>query len=1217
MKQNYRQLTKALLLAAALGLSGGGNALAQSVVFPQEQQAGTAQSSEADGVYTLSNDLLSASFTLTDGVLTFGGCEAMNLNAGTELFKVVLGDGTEVLASQMTLVDVALEDLMPDASAAKASLKMNGKAIVAHYTYGNLALTWRAVLRDGSHYLRTELDLTATADQAMTSITPMMYNVNVAAAGSAPKVVGNTRGAIIASDKIFAGLETPMGINSVVSDEDAFASFTPKAWTASSFSWTPGEETPSGITALGFTTDQIVGAKGYVTFTETGDNTITFEYASGTHRLNIVGVDITDGLGNVIDSDYHVGYTGSAKSNNVYTLTIPERNSYILRYFVETKTETVTSSGNISFNKRIKTPVVVYDLVAGTDSSNESATRRLTPKALSTSTLSYGDNATDAWTTSDWGSVSSLPADLLAIDSTYTTTNVHAATRNIALSKDSSTLEVTFTWSSGSHALVLAGVDVLKSDGSVVASDYHVGYAGQGAWNHDYTYTLTVPEAGSYSLRYLCRNNVDSSGASTDNTSSGSIAIACSHVTSLADGLTVEDGSEISTTWTPDYWTQAEESEVPLRVGELGYEASTIMKHETAITFIDAKGSLATTFTYTSGNNRLQIVGVDLLQGEDVAVSDYHFGYTGNSASDNTFTLTPPNAGTYTLRFLVSMKDESNTSSGNIDITYNIVDTLHLAAPTETPIVGRWSRNTTLSAGTTWNVSTVVGLVAPGQQRRSVLCYSERERAVPWRPFPLYNSWYELNINRNNATAPTYSGNFTIEQCVDVMQQWQTNLYDKYGKAPMAFVWDDGWDEYGTWKFNCNFPNGFAETDSLAKLMNTGIGAWLGPVGGYGTSGTYRRSYWSSKGGMQLSNKDYYDFFVDACRYMVNSYEFRFFKYDGISAQFSATGPDSGTTGEENAEAIIQIERDLRETRPDLFLNTTVGTWASPFWFQFTDAVWRQENDYGTIGVGTDREKWITYRDRLVYQNFVQNSPLCPINTLMTHGLILTGSKSANASSASSNKTYDGIVREMRCAFACGSGMVELYVDYALMNSIKDNSGTAGALWGDLAECMDWQEANADVLPDIHWVGGNPWDGSKANVYGWAAWNSNKAVLTLRNPATSSQTFTTTLRDALDIPAYISTSVTLSKAFTDQANLAGLTEDTAIDIDTELTLTLPASSVYVFNGVDNNPAITAIEVAPTTETTSADAAIYDLSGRRLAAPQKGINIIGHKKVIIK
>ena len=52
-------------------------AFSQSVIFPQEQQAGVATSSVVGATYTLGNDLLSASFVLSDGKLTFGGCEAM------------------------------------------------------------------------------------------------------------------------------------------------------------------------------------------------------------------------------------------------------------------------------------------------------------------------------------------------------------------------------------------------------------------------------------------------------------------------------------------------------------------------------------------------------------------------------------------------------------------------------------------------------------------------------------------------------------------------------------------------------------------------------------------------------------------------------------------------------------------------------------------------------------------------------------------------------------------------------------------------------------------------------------------------------------------------------------------------------------------------------------------------------------------------------------
>lgn len=672
---------------------------AQAVIFPQKKQPGVAKITQKANSYQLVNKVLKASFINTGGKLYFNGCSELGLQPSTELFKVLLGDGKTVTASEMKLEDVKMVTLVENPSAATASLRYAGKALEARFTYEELSIVWRAVLRNGSHYLRTEMDIQAAKDLPMKGIVAMNYLVAKNSAYTAPEVVGNTRGAILASNHIFAGLETPMGLN--------------------------------------------------------------------------------------------------------------------------------------------------------------------------------------------------------------------------------------------------------------------------------------------------------------------------------------------------------------------------------------------------------------------------------------------------------SSKDEGNA----------------------THIEGLWRRNTTLKAGKTWNISSVVGLVAPKQLRRSFLAYSERERAVAWRPYPVYISWYELNIDRNNAPAPSYKGNMTVEQCADVVSHWKTHFYDKYQMAPKAFVWDDGWDQYGTWTFNPNFPNGFDEPANEAKQMGTGIGAWLGPVGGYGQSGEYRRAYWRSKGGMQLSNEDYYNFFIRCCTNMIDRYDFRFFKFDGISAQASAIGPDEGTRGEENAEAIISIERAVRQKRPDIFLNTTVGTWASPFWFHFTDAVWRQEGDYGEAGdQGTDRERWITYRDRLVYQNFIQRSPVCPINTLMTHGFILS-----RWGAVSKNMDYDGIVREMRCAFACGSGMVELYNDYKLMDEIKDNQGNAGALWKDLAECIKWQQEQADVLPDAHWVGGNPWDGKKANVYGWAAWNGKKSVLTLRNPSTSAQTFTTTLREALDIPAYVRGKITLTHAF-NQAELDGMPINKAIDIDTPLVLNLPGSSVFIYNG---------------------------------------------------
>ena len=263
---------------------------AQSVIFPQEQQAGTAVSHVNDGVYTLSNDLLSASFRHADGKLTFDGCEAMGLKAGGDLFSIRLGSGTEVASSQMTLGEVKAIDCQADASAAKGALKLPGKAIEADYSYGDLRLTWRAVLRDGSHYLRTELELTAVKNVVMNAIIPMHYTVDNSSSEQAPAVVGNTRGAVIASDKIFAGLETPMGKNSIVGalNKEPFAY---GGWNSTTFAWEPGAETPQGILNLGLPASGILATQGYLAILGTGVQKVTFQYTSGNHRLDIAGVD--------------------------------------------------------------------------------------------------------------------------------------------------------------------------------------------------------------------------------------------------------------------------------------------------------------------------------------------------------------------------------------------------------------------------------------------------------------------------------------------------------------------------------------------------------------------------------------------------------------------------------------------------------------------------------------------------------------------------------------------------------------------------------------------------------------------------------------------------------------------------------------------------------------------------------------------------------------
>ena len=1302
---------------------------AQKVIFPQEKQPGTAAISVNGNEYSVSNDLFTAKFIKNDGKLFFNGCSELGLLPGSELFTVQLADGTVIPASEFTIDgEVTTETLVANENAIKGSKRFAGVQIKAHFTHANgLGIEWHAVLRDGSHYLRTELIVTTQADIAMGGITPMIYTVENVNGEKAPSVVGNTRGAVILSDKIFAGLETPTAYNTAgeATDLDKFVF---KSWAgAASWAWEPEEkDIPQGIKNLKeYSAGTVRASRGYLVFREAGNCKITFAYKGGydgsNNRLQVLGVDILDMTGKVVASDYHFGFTGGAQSNRDYTVNIPSANAYMVRFFVTStgSGEGFGSEGEITYSTKVAQPALVYDLAssetpyvspavatdepaeeeeylqdgkiynlaANTKQSNGSYVARymyVEDNALKNSTTcgsdikyqwtlvanndgwyvkngtgkylsyanksltvadvayhfkftddvinkvtgayalynptssggkymvmaagggSYNQNsvavnngswcsdyllypaneitgskgAASVWYDTESSDVTNIPADILALknDANVSITQVKSSQSGVFyIHKGELTAVLEWITNSGNQRVNIVGLELVNTDNEVVSSDYHWGRTGSSHWNN--TYKLDVPSTGSYYVRYYAETNTNVLNSDVNVTYTLKAAGEVQLFGTIGDDGTLTDS------WTPSMWTNPDDATVPARVIEVGCLAGNARLIERTIK-VNAAGTMSVEFVYSSGSKRLDIVAVELIDGNgSTSASDYHAGYAGTPSANNKYSFDVTVPGVYTLRYYANNAEEIN-SSGSINIGLKVDYKIHLVATKTTPIKGFWSRKTTLASTENWKVSSVVGVVAPGQARRSFLAYSERERAVPWRAFPCYISWYELNINRNNAADPI--NNMTEEQVLDVLAQWKEKYYDKYGEeygGPAAFIIDDGWDNYGTWTFHNNFPNQMREIAVKAKDMNAGVGAWLGPVGGYGTSGGYRRNYWNSdnRGGMLLSNPKYYETFLAAAEnlvcnqdgqegYNANTDNYVFFKFDGISDDFSALGPDKDldvNVANEAAEGIIRLERYVREElREDIFFNTTVGTWASPFWYSVTDATWRQENDHDRVGNNSiNRENWITYRDRLVYQNYVQNSPICPINTLMTHGFILT----QYGPPAGDSRDYNAVLRELRSAFVCGSGMVELYNDYELMNSIN-----GGKLWADLAECIAWQRKNADVLPDAHWVGGNPWTGAKAEIYGWASWNGEKATLALRNGANDAQTYKFTLREALEIPDYIETTITLTKSFADQVALSGIEEGKPIDVDTELTVTLPGSTVYAFDGVDNS-VVTTVE----------------------------------------
>ncbi len=854
-----------LLLAAGVGLASAapspkaGKAPASSAPKPTAslfpgKPAGAAASSSSGDAYSLKNDLFDARFKAADGGLVFDGLRSADgstlVEGGTPLFTIRLQDGRSLSSASLKTTKISLAKLKAAPASFQAARRVPGKAVSATFAApdGSFTVAWRAVLRDGSHYLRQELKLNANKDVKVASIVPL--ECRFAPAAGAPSISGNTtHGRVVVSEKLFAGLETPMSVMTVGAQGEPTASWSPGSWQTDSFG--PIFSMPESFRKSygdrfaakdGPMMKHLAVAEGPVSFSQSGDCALTFRFKGGKHRLNVVGVQLLDGSGQVVSEDVHAGFTGDSSKGNAYSIKVAKAGDYTLRYWVETRTESVDSKGEISI---------------------------------------------------------SLP---------------------------------------------------------------------------------------------LAEKKSDSQAAADD---------------SLVRGF--------------------------------------------------------------------------------------------------------------------------------------------------------WNRKTVLPAGQSWEVSSVIGLFAPQQQRRSFLAYSERERASAYRPFVHYNDWYEIGIRLHDNRDPKKRTN--EKMWLELLATWQRELFEKRHTSIDAFVIDDGWDEFNSlWDFHVGFPNGFSRVSAAANRQKAGIGAWLGPVGGYGASKQMRLDNWNRKhpknkiGNFQLSNKEYFDAFVGRCRQMIADYDMRYFKFDGISTKFHAKGP----ANTEDAEGIIRVLSALRQSREDVFINTTVGTWASPFWFHYADSIWRQENDFGQAGkVGDQRDRWITYRDRLVYEVFVQGAPLFPINSLMTHGTIIT----KNGPPRVMSRDPENCRKEMRCAFGCGSGLQEVYVDQDLMAQ-KD-----GLLWDELAANIQWIRRNQDVLPDVHWVGGNPWDGKDGAIYGWAAWNKSKCTLTLRNSSASEKTLRATLREVLDVPPGVKGDVTFRNSYEDQRSLPGLVGQ-AVDVDAPLEITLKPMEVIVLEGTN-------------------------------------------------
>ena len=417
-----------------------------------------------------------------------------------------------------------------------------------------------------------------------------------------------------------------------------------------------------------------------------------------------------------------------------------------------------------------------------------------------------------------------------------------------------------------------------------------------------------------------------------------------------------------------------------------------------------------------------------------------------------------------------------------------------------------------LRHGESASASLVTGTYQPGQLRRDFLAYIEHERPRPYAPFLHHNNWYNRGSGKQFAEA----------EVLDDIAVLGRELVERRRVRLNGIVLDDGWDDVNSlWRFHSGWPEGLKNVSAAAAKIGAAPGIWLSPWGGYSKAHDARIAAAASQGfemrdkNFSLAGPRYYARFSELCTGVVRDSGVAYFKFDGIGS-IEETGKIDPAAGRD-FDAMLRLVHQLRALRPDIYISQTTGTWPSPWWLFHVDNIWRDGEDFGFAGVGTERQRWMTYRDQETYRNVVRRGPLYPLNSLMVHG-VLYAAKPVQLGT----DPGDDFRSEVRSYFGNGTQLQELYLSPELLSAKN---------WDDLAAAAKRSRANAHTLRDVHWLGGDP---GKLEVYGWAAWTPAKGIVTLRNPSDHAATFALEIGAAFELPAGAADYFQVSSPYADE-----------------------------------------------------------------------------------
>jgi hypothetical protein len=177
--------------------------------------AGSQSAALHAATYTLDNDRVTVTCETRGDALLPGSLRdkltGQVVKLGSNVFSLVLSNGDVLSAGEFKLAGLPrIETLPVNPAASRYAERLPGRELVADLTSpdGNLQVTWHAILRAGSRYLREQVVLKAGAHALPLKAVVMLETPNVTA-----HATGTVDGCPVADRTTFYGVEHPLSIN--------------------------------------------------------------------------------------------------------------------------------------------------------------------------------------------------------------------------------------------------------------------------------------------------------------------------------------------------------------------------------------------------------------------------------------------------------------------------------------------------------------------------------------------------------------------------------------------------------------------------------------------------------------------------------------------------------------------------------------------------------------------------------------------------------------------------------------------------------------------------------------------------------------------------------------------------------------------------------------------------------------------------------------------